>query len=762
MFDGTLAAWLQQLTQEYVQSRTSDVRLGIGGGQLVLDNAELRVDAINKLLREARAPLSILRASVGRLRIHVPWSALTSSPVKVYLENVHMLATLSDNASASSEFPDATGHRASIDEDSQLRKSGSSKLASSKSKSRKSSSKSGKSSKKPPQRSETSNSSSIPGTELQHFLANGGASMSPATGGTTFGQAASDGTRAEKARDFDPLSYFSWYKTMLGRLVFNIELEVNSLKLEYSDSECRGWVSCASILANSADADWHKCFNQIDPSSVDIVVMRKLFSIQGLTVAFIPRQPQMVESRLASRGGAHAVSELFLNMFETEFPIINGLGLTLKVLLSASGDQSAGSEGNSEEAVACEAALEIDDPDFCVSARQMRWLLEIMALSSCKISPQEETAPFRCSNCGEAAKSSGLMIPAEHASGHGLGMEAGSFNSLSEPVHEHMYRSDADRDTTDLDVGDVGASDSQDRRSKGRALKRDKRQDKSKRPRPKPLPARAFLMSEEESILSEIESVAEKVHGGMQRAKPQRNCQASDVDPVSNEPDSPEPEQGHSRTGPFSRIWAFITGDTGKELANDPADLLGFEPYEYVDEIAQAEMAVKQARESGGITMVFKLRTPDHEARQRAEKLAQELQVERELRLAAMRGSGDHGEGSSSVLDPLAHIQELEAEIERLRTKNKDLKEELVDLERLVSDASASKDSIIRQMEAALLKAERNLMSLLEKVAFSGNHSAVVSSSGGPGSRAQDHALWLEDNQLVGGAGTAADSHTLV
>lgn len=49
MFEKTLAGVLKSQLRQWVKVRASDVGVGINGGHLVLDNVELRADALNTL-----------------------------------------------------------------------------------------------------------------------------------------------------------------------------------------------------------------------------------------------------------------------------------------------------------------------------------------------------------------------------------------------------------------------------------------------------------------------------------------------------------------------------------------------------------------------------------------------------------------------------------------------------------------------------------------------------------------------------------------
>jgi len=168
------------------------------------------------------------------------------------------------------------------------------------------------------------------------------------------------------------------------------------------------------------------------------------------------------------------------------------------------------------------------------------------------------------------------------------------------------------------------------------------------------------------------------------------------------------PEKRGKRWGTLSRLWSIITGETGNELTDDAADVLGFERVGVVNEMERVEHAVIQAAAAGGATLVLRLRTPDIGARKQVMSLKDELAKEKEAREQLSNAE-------STVLAAQEQVTILKEENDRLRAKNVELVNELGDLERLVGEAARNKDAIIRQMEAALAKAERNLIALLER-----------------------------------------------
>jgi len=357
MFDGTLASILQSLTREYVKTRASDVRVGISGGHLVLDNAELRADSINKQLKAAQIPIQILSAAVGRLRVHVPWSALTSAPVEVYLENVQLLATL-----------DVPGHSSSVVKGDQnsvssFRKEKSDGQLNSGTKSKRANARLNK------------YSSQIDFAEIRR--------------GDNDDEEDDSSDIPITAEDVQSLAFLGWHRSLLGRLLFNMRVEVNGMKLEYSDTLCRGWLSLASLVAESAGENWEPSFVPLDKSAQEVhsMLLRKLISLHGLNVVIVPRE--------ATEGKVS-----IMDSFEAENPIVNGLGITVKSEISVSG------ELHDSEAMATDILLDLDDPDLCISMRQFNWLSKIMEITG---SSQKSTC-----HCGAKSSSNKKEICARN------------------------------------------------------------------------------------------------------------------------------------------------------------------------------------------------------------------------------------------------------------------------------------------------------------------------------------------------------------
>ena len=79
-----------------------------------------------------------------------------------------------------------------------------------------------------------------------------------------------------------------------------------------------------------------------------------------------------------------------------------------------------------------------------------------------------------------------------------------------------------------------------------------------------------------------------------------------------------------------------------------------------------------------------------------------------------------------TLLKYKAMMEEMKETTRLLRGRNHTLRKELEDLERMTSQSGKNKDAVIRQLEAALKKAERNLQALLQEKHTSQSNSPNV------------------------------------
>eukprot|EP00026_Physarum_polycephalum_P000020 Phypoly_transcript_00020.p1 GENE.Phypoly_transcript_00020~~Phypoly_transcript_00020.p1 ORF type:complete len:3396 (+),score=660.90 Phypoly_transcript_00020:132-10319(+) len=89
VFEGLVADVLSKVLGQYVKNLNKDqLKIGIFGGNVVLQNLELKEDALSEL----NLPIDVVKGYLGKLEAKVPWKNLKSQPVIVNLDNIFLLA----------------------------------------------------------------------------------------------------------------------------------------------------------------------------------------------------------------------------------------------------------------------------------------------------------------------------------------------------------------------------------------------------------------------------------------------------------------------------------------------------------------------------------------------------------------------------------------------------------------------------------------------------------------------------------------------
>lgn len=60
-------------------------------GALNLHKVHLKLQTINKLLKENLAPFIIIKADIDMLKIDIPWSSLNSQPIKTSITGLNVI-----------------------------------------------------------------------------------------------------------------------------------------------------------------------------------------------------------------------------------------------------------------------------------------------------------------------------------------------------------------------------------------------------------------------------------------------------------------------------------------------------------------------------------------------------------------------------------------------------------------------------------------------------------------------------------------------
>ncbi|KAH9250730.1 hypothetical protein BASA81_011446 [Batrachochytrium salamandrivorans] len=89
VFESVIATVVNQFLGEYIANlETKQLSLGIWSGDVVLHNLRLKRDALSKL----RLPIDVIDGTLDDLKLSIPWSDLKGKPLKVEINNLHILA----------------------------------------------------------------------------------------------------------------------------------------------------------------------------------------------------------------------------------------------------------------------------------------------------------------------------------------------------------------------------------------------------------------------------------------------------------------------------------------------------------------------------------------------------------------------------------------------------------------------------------------------------------------------------------------------
>ncbi|ORX97315.1 hypothetical protein K493DRAFT_336590 [Basidiobolus meristosporus CBS 931.73] len=90
MFEGIFASVINKFLGDYVDNlETSQFNVGVWKGDVVLRNLKLKREALDKF----NLPINVVEGYLGELTCKIPWHNLKNQPVRVYINNVYLLAT---------------------------------------------------------------------------------------------------------------------------------------------------------------------------------------------------------------------------------------------------------------------------------------------------------------------------------------------------------------------------------------------------------------------------------------------------------------------------------------------------------------------------------------------------------------------------------------------------------------------------------------------------------------------------------------------
>lgn len=95
MLEGLVAGLLNRFLGMYVKNfDPTQLKVGIWSGDVKLRNLQLRREALDQL----KLPINVVEGHLGELTLVIPWSNLRGAPVKVFIEDVFLLASPKEEA----------------------------------------------------------------------------------------------------------------------------------------------------------------------------------------------------------------------------------------------------------------------------------------------------------------------------------------------------------------------------------------------------------------------------------------------------------------------------------------------------------------------------------------------------------------------------------------------------------------------------------------------------------------------------------------
>jgi vacuolar protein sorting-associated protein 13B len=91
-----LTPWLLSYLDKYVKLKPEDFKLSLWGGDVVFRKLDLRLNVIESL---TNLPVTFKSGLIHELRIHLPWTRITSEPVVVTINTLEFVAKLKDQSS---------------------------------------------------------------------------------------------------------------------------------------------------------------------------------------------------------------------------------------------------------------------------------------------------------------------------------------------------------------------------------------------------------------------------------------------------------------------------------------------------------------------------------------------------------------------------------------------------------------------------------------------------------------------------------------
>jgi vacuolar protein sorting-associated protein 13A/C len=112
MLEGLVAGLLNRFLGMYVKNfDPAQLKLGIWSGDVKLRDLELRKEALDQF----KLPINVVEGHLGELTLSIPWSNLRGAPVKVFIEDVYLLASPKEEAVYNEEEEERRAQRIKIE-----------------------------------------------------------------------------------------------------------------------------------------------------------------------------------------------------------------------------------------------------------------------------------------------------------------------------------------------------------------------------------------------------------------------------------------------------------------------------------------------------------------------------------------------------------------------------------------------------------------------------------------------------------------------
>ncbi|KAJ3408710.1 hypothetical protein HDV05_004781 [Chytridiales sp. JEL 0842] len=112
MLEALLTSVLNKFLGDYVDNlETKQLSIGIWKGDVVLHNLRLRKEALDKF----NLPIDVLEGFLGDLTLSIPWNDLKNKPVRVFINNVYLLAAPKTDGEYDPDLEEERAHKLKMD-----------------------------------------------------------------------------------------------------------------------------------------------------------------------------------------------------------------------------------------------------------------------------------------------------------------------------------------------------------------------------------------------------------------------------------------------------------------------------------------------------------------------------------------------------------------------------------------------------------------------------------------------------------------------